>query len=141
MSITFLSPMTYTYINLPTKWGYTKFDSSTQPSGDILIVYTWLKYSNYYISLPMHSGGTNYIRWPKKDSLKDYDRQRHIMGLYMAFSSSDIHEIYNKDQRSKQDHDSHQQLSYTIYDLLHKHLSATSSPTTCICPSSFPNIR
>jgi len=27
-------PMTHTYIHLPTKWGYTNIDSSTQPSGD-----------------------------------------------------------------------------------------------------------
>ena len=32
----------------------------------------------------------------------------------MTFISNDIHDIYNKDQQSKQDHDSHQQLSYTI---------------------------
>ena len=112
MSFTFLSPMTHTYINLPTKWGYTKLDLSTQPSGDILIVYTLLKYRNDYIILPMHSGGTNYI--------------------------IDIHEIYNRDQISKQDHDSHQQLSYTMYDLHHKHLSATSKPTTYIFHYLFP---
>jgi len=34
----------------------------------------------------------------------------YIIGLYMTFRSNDIHDIYNKDQISKQDHDSHQQL-------------------------------
>jgi len=48
----------------------------------------------------------------------------------MMFTSNDIHEFYKKDQQSKQDHDSHQQLSYTIYDLHHKHLSKTSRPVT-----------
>ena len=38
----------------------------------------------------------------------------------MTFTSNDINEIYNKDNRSKKDHDSHQQLSYTIYDLYHQ---------------------
>jgi len=52
----------------------------------------------------------------------------------MTFALNDIHNIYNRDQISKQDHDSHQQLSYTMYDLFHKHLSTASRPTTYICP-------
>ena len=80
--------------------------SNSQPSGDIAIVYTWLKYSNYY-----------------------------IIGIYMTFRSNDIHDIYNKDQRPKQYHDSFQQLSYIIYDLHHKHLQQTSRTKTYICPS------
>ena len=35
----------------------------------------------------------------------------------MTFILNDIHDIYYKDNRSKQEHDSHQQLSYTIYDM------------------------
>ena len=31
-----------------------------------------------------------------------------------------LHDFYNKNQQSKQDHDSHQQLSYTIYDRHHQ---------------------
>lgn len=46
----------------------------------------------------------------------------YIMGLDMTFTLDDIHDIYNRDQKSKQAHDSHQQLSYTMYDLFHKHL-------------------
>jgi len=64
VSMTFLRLITHTYINHPTKWGYTKFDSSTQPSGDIPIVYTLHKYNNYYIIHPRHSGDTNYILCP-----------------------------------------------------------------------------
>ena len=49
-----------------------------------------------------------------------------------------MHDIYNRDQISKQDHDSHQQLSY---DLHHQHhLSLASRPATCICPSLVPKI-
>ena len=58
----------------------------------------------------------------------------YIMSLDMTFTLNDIHDIYNRDQISKKDHDSHQQLSYTMYDLLHKHLSTTSRPATYICP-------
>ena len=64
----------------------------------------------------------------------------YIVGLYMAFTSNGIHEIYTKYKRSKQDHDSYQQLSYTTYDLHHKHMSAAFRPTTCICPTSVRNI-
>ena len=38
----------------------------------------------------------------------------HSGGTNMTFTPNDIHDFYNKDQQSKQDHDSHQQLSYTI---------------------------
>ena len=48
---------------------------------------------------------------------------------------------WNLDQRPKQDHDNYQQLSYTIYDLHHKHMSAASRITTCICSSSICKIR
>ena len=90
----------------------------------------------------MHSGGINYIIWPKGliKRLWQTEMYYYIMGVYMTFSSSDIHDLYNKDQISKQDHDSHQQLSCTIYDFHHKHLSATSRPATCICPSPVPKI-
>jgi len=50
----------------------------------------------------------------------------YIIDLYMTFTWNDIHHIYNKGQGSKQYCDSHHQLSYTIYDLHHKHLLSTS---------------
>jgi len=44
--------MTHTYIDHPTKWGYIKCSYLTE-------------IFNYYIILPMHSGGTNYIIYAK----------------------------------------------------------------------------
>ena len=69
--------------------------TSSQPSGDIPIlthppnqvgihqipiVYTWLK---YYIIFPMHSGGINYIIWPKGLIKRLWQRETYYynMGL------------------------------------------------------------
>ena len=81
--MTFLSPKTHTYIHLPTKWGYTKFDSSTQPSGDIPIVYTWQKYNKYYIIHPLQSGDTNYIICPI-GLIQMYEKSYHTLDFYMT---------------------------------------------------------
>ena len=89
----------------------------TQPSGDIPNVHTWLKNCNYYFLLAIHNGVTN-----------------SIIGLYMTFTSNNIHGI--KDQGLRQYHDNYKKLSYIIYDLYHSHLSATSRMKTYICPSS-----
>jgi len=98
--------------------------SITQTSGDI-----------QNLTYPCNQVGLHIWHDLKSPYMTEYNNY-YIIGIFMTFTSSDIHEIYNKDQRSKQDHDSHQQLSYTIYDLHHKHLSATSITITCICPSS-----
>jgi len=75
-SITWL----YTYINPPLKWEYTIFDSSTQPSGDIPNVYTWLNNKKHYIIHPMHSGVTKYIIWLTKT--KDLNKTMIVISSY-----------------------------------------------------------
>jgi len=60
----------------------------------IPIVYTWLK---YYIILPMHSGGTIYIIWPKgihKMTTIERDKLLHHetwYDLYMTFTTETKH--------------------------------------------------
>jgi len=76
----------------------------------------------------------------KSPYMNEYNNY-YIIGLYMTFTSNDMNDIYNKYQIHKQDHDSYQKLSYTIYDLHHKHMSATLRTITCICPSSDCKIR
>ncbi len=78
--------ITWIYTSISQPSGNRPFlDSSTQPSGHILNFYTWLNNKNNYIIHPMHSGVTKYIIWT------------------------------HKDQGPKHDHDSYQQLSYTIW--------------------------
>jgi len=61
--------MTHTYIHLPTKWGYTKFDSFTKPSGDISIVYTCQKQETLHH--PSHAVGLQ-IRYFHDHYIKRY---------------------------------------------------------------------
>ena len=99
--MTFLSPKTHIYIHLPTKWGYTNIDSSTQPSGDIsdtncLYMTEILRHSSHTYR------GYNLHHMTKRDSSNDYNRQRQtIMSLDMTFTLNDIHDIYNRDQACK----------------------------------------
>lgn len=72
--------------------------------------------------------------------LRQIETNNYIMGLYMPFALNDIHEIYNRDQMSKQDHDSHRQLSYAMYDMHLKHLSA-SKPATYICSLGYDSVN
>ena len=46
---------------------------------------------------------------------QDTETNYYIMSLVMTFTSNDIHDIYDRDQISKQDHDNHQKLSGTMY--------------------------
>lgn len=82
--------------------------------------------------LPKHSGVTDYITYPERlDCNSPYMTEfynDYIVGIYMTFISNDRQDIYNQEQIPQNDHDSHQQLSYTIYDLHHQHFSATTHP-------------
>ena len=69
-SMTFLSPMTHTYIKYPSNWIYI-WDSSTQPSG-----------FTHFNSATQPSGFTKFVK-----SLHDWKLQFYIMGLNMTFSS------------------------------------------------------
>lgn len=95
----------------------------SQPSGDT------------NLTQPLNQVGLHIWHDLKSPYMIEYDNY-YIIGLYITFTSNDIRDIYNKYQRTKQDHDNYQQLSYIIYDLHHKHLSTTSRTTTYICPSS-----
>ena len=101
--------------------------SISQPSGDT------------NLTQPLNQVGFHIWHDLKSPYMTEYENY-YIICLYMTFTSNDIHDIYNKDQRPKQDHDNCQQLSYIIYDLHHKHLSIAWRTTTYIIPSLVHNI-
>lgn len=81
--MTFLSSMTHTYINLPTKWGYTKFDSSTNQVGIYqLFIHEKNTIKNYIIH-PMQSRDTNYIIFPR-GLIQMYEKTYHTLDFYMT---------------------------------------------------------
>jgi len=122
------------YMTLWLKWIWSSYHqgpilkSITQPSGDT------------YLNQPPNQVWLHIWHDLKSPYMTKHDNY-YIIGIYMTFTSNDIHEIYNKDQIPKQDHDSYEQISYTIYNMHHKNLLETSTTTTYICPSSISNIR
>lgn len=63
----------------------------------------------------------------KSPYMTEYDSY-YIIGIYMTFTSNDIHDIYKNHQR--QEHASYHQILYSIYDMHHRHMSTASRTTT-----------
>ena len=78
------------------------------PSYHQWIIHTWISQASYdtpNLTHPPNQVGLHIWHDLKSPYITEYDNY-YIIGIYITFTSNDIHDIYNKYQRSKQDHDS-----------------------------------